>query len=398
MYLLSPFAKTVEFESYIILCNVYEGNYVKVLKQYYEALLELNTSQEDPAQDSKLGKLCRVLIDIGFFVDKNSQKDKLIISGETVYISVTNRCNLSCIHCCTNASNDQKDVFSTNEIKLVVEKVTGISPAAICFTGGEPLIRSDILEILQFARGIFKGKIILSTNGTLINENNIEAITSSVDKIDISIDGFDEESSAKIRGGGVFEKCLNVVDLLHKYNFTNLSFSMIVTKYTYKNPEKFNQLCERYQVKPLLRTLQPYGRGEKSYNELQGEMSIDESDLKVGCRACFPGKKELHISYDGKIYPCGGTFGMDEFSIGNIMSLDFKNLVEQQKVAIDTECLIPYRSWNCKECRECSIKLFCPLCLGEKYTLIKNNNLEEKFCADFRKKMEKALRKELCDG
>ncbi|WP_164473175.1 radical SAM protein [Clostridium sp. E02] len=397
MYILSPYAKTVEYESYIILCNVYAGNYVKVLKQYYEALLELNTRKEDLIKDAKLGKLCRALIDIGFFIDKNSQKEKLIIPGKTVYISVTNRCNLSCIHCCTSATKDQGNVFSTNEIKLIIEKVIEISPTTICFTGGEPLIRNDMLELLQFTRKNFKGKITLSTNGTLINKNNIEGITVSVDKIDISIDGYDEETSARIRGSGVFEKCLKAADLLHKYNFTNISFSMIVTKYTYKSLEKFNQLCEKYQTKPLLRTLQPFGRGEKSYNKLRGEMSIDESDLKVGCRACFPGKKELHISYDGKIYPCGGTFGIEEFSMGNIMLLNIEELVEQQQTANDIECLIPYRSWNCEDCLECSIKLFCPLCLGEKYTLKKNKNLEENYCMEFRKKMEKALRRELCN-
>lgn len=58
----------------------------------------------------------------------------------------------------------------------------------------------------------------MSINGTLINEENVKKIINSVNQIDISIDGVDEDSCKVVRGPHVFEKIMNSIKLLKKYN------------------------------------------------------------------------------------------------------------------------------------------------------------------------------------
>ena len=64
-----------------------------------------------------------------------------------------------------------------------------LNPKGIVFTGGEPIMRKDLIELLHYARTNFKGQIILSTNTLLITEKNINSILENITGISISLDG-----------------------------------------------------------------------------------------------------------------------------------------------------------------------------------------------------------------
>lgn len=57
----------------------------------------------------------------------------------------------------------------------------------------EPMIRNDFIELLKYLKDHYKGKIIISTNGTLINNENVEILAECASQIDISLDGYDEK-------------------------------------------------------------------------------------------------------------------------------------------------------------------------------------------------------------
>jgi len=69
-----------------------------------------------------------------------------------------------------------------------------LNPKGIVFTGGEPIMRKDLIELLHYARTNFKGQIILSTNTLLITEKNINSILENITGISISLDGYDQNS------------------------------------------------------------------------------------------------------------------------------------------------------------------------------------------------------------
>lgn len=87
-----------------------------------------------------------------------------------------------------------------------MEKILTLKPLQIVFTGGEPLLKKGIIQLLEYTRERFNGTIGIMTNGTLFTKENISKIIPLVDSIDISIDGIDEDTCALIRGQGVFRK------------------------------------------------------------------------------------------------------------------------------------------------------------------------------------------------
>ena len=81
----------------------------------------------------------------------------------------------NCKHCCIDA-NSRTDEMSTDEIYRSITQNSQWNPDNVSISGGEPLVRRDIKEILIYLRKVYNGKITLSTNGLLIDKENIETL------------------------------------------------------------------------------------------------------------------------------------------------------------------------------------------------------------------------------
>ena len=121
---------------------------------------------------------------------------------------ITMRCNLRCIHCCFAAGTPRSNELTQEESKRVIAEMAQLGVFSIGFTGGEPLTRSDFLDIAAFARD--KGlKLALNTNGTLIGKKNARRITSLFSEIQVSLDGAKPETHDFIRAQrGAFERAV----------------------------------------------------------------------------------------------------------------------------------------------------------------------------------------------
>ena len=131
-----------------------------------------------------------------------------INSLDPVYLHVTKRCNLDCVYCYFSAGEPMEEELSTDEILSVLRDVNLLNPRRVVFTGGEPLLRRDILKLAETLKNMEKElRLCLSTNGTLINGENVGGLVKNFDEMRISIDGFKEINDA-IRGEGTFEKAM----------------------------------------------------------------------------------------------------------------------------------------------------------------------------------------------
>lgn len=83
-----------------------------------------------------------------------------------------------------------------------------LNPEQINLTGGEPLIRPDFCEILEYLRANYQGAITLSTNALLLNDRLMEIIKKNVDGVSVSLDGFDSYSCTKVRGEGIYDRVI----------------------------------------------------------------------------------------------------------------------------------------------------------------------------------------------
>ncbi len=123
--------------------------------------------------------------------------------------NVTRRCNLRCIHCYT-ASTDRpaRDELTTAEARRVVSDLAAFKVPAILFSGGEPLVREDVFELMGQAASL-GAHPVLSSNGTLLTADAVRALQEAgVTRVGVSLDGV-ETTNDRFRGkSGAFAEGL----------------------------------------------------------------------------------------------------------------------------------------------------------------------------------------------
>ena len=134
--------------------------------------------------------------------------------GPVVIWNLVRRCNLNCIHCYSlSADVDFPGELTTAQVLEVMADLRAFGVPVLILSGGEPLLRPDIFDIARRAKalGFYVG---LSSNGTLIDENNIDAIAAvGFDYVGISLDGLGETHDRFRRRQGAFDASLSGIRL-----------------------------------------------------------------------------------------------------------------------------------------------------------------------------------------
>jgi len=134
--------------------------------------------------------------------------------GPVVIWNLIRRCNLTCKHCYSiSADKDFPGELTTQEIYGVMDDLKRFRVPVLILSGGEPLLRPDIFDIANRAKGLgfYVG---LSSNGTLIDESNIRRVAETdFNYVGVSLDGIRETHDRFRRMGGAFEKSLHGIRL-----------------------------------------------------------------------------------------------------------------------------------------------------------------------------------------
>lgn len=126
-------------------------------------------------------------------------KDKLGRDIEYLRISLTDRCNLSCIYCKSNS--EHKNELSVSQIEKIVKAFALCGIKKVRLTGGEPLLRNDIALITRKIRNIDGiEKIVLTTNGILLKKYAQELKSAGLSAVNISLDTTDEKQYYELTG------------------------------------------------------------------------------------------------------------------------------------------------------------------------------------------------------
>jgi len=188
---------------------------------------------------------------------------------------ITRRCNLRCKHCFSDSGRPEDDELSTEEAKRVVDILEDRKVFYINFTGGEPLLRPDMLDILKYASAK-KLSINLSTNGSLVTEEIAEALQSTnVFQVQISIDGTEDQHD-RFRGvRGSFQQALQAIKLLKEAEI-DIAISTTVNKSNISQISEIIDLAMDAGASVFKTTLFiPIGRGELN----QGELVLQKEDV-----------------------------------------------------------------------------------------------------------------------
>ncbi|MFP3178559.1 MAG: radical SAM protein [Thermocladium sp.] len=131
-------------------------------------------------------------------VDKPSEFSSIV--RPIVSWNITRKCNLKCIHCYIDAGMEDEHELSNEEAMRLVDQFKEVGVPLILMSGGEPLMRRDLIDIAKHAAGLGI-KLVLSTNGTMITREVAEELKGiGFSYIGISLDSIDAEYHDKFRG------------------------------------------------------------------------------------------------------------------------------------------------------------------------------------------------------
>ncbi len=277
----------------------------------------------------------------------------------------TYACNSQCVHCISAGQKTAPDEINTAEAKKIVDQACDFGATFFGITGGQPLLRKDLFEVLDHATEKGLNTSII-TDGRLLDEKAFKNIVKNQTKISISIDGAEIANDA-IRGKGAYkaavsaierfskEKLLNclvytfanaaettnanevdmrhVLDLAKKYDARWVVFHGMIP---YSNdptclkadlsPTQYEWVCNKlydltpeYNGKPAINVYIPfYARVAKQ----RGMPDFDNWYNNFFLGRCFFGKF-MSIAENGDAIPCSYN---DTYRVGNIKNKPIKEI------------------------------------------------------------------------
>jgi len=143
-------------------------------------------------------------------------------------ISVTQRCNYSCIFCHREGIGENRKEIDINSWKRIFEASKKLGIRKIKITGGEPLLYPHILEFIRLAKTYFD-EVSLTTNGYLLEELAQDLKESGIDRINVSLHSLNRNIYKRITGVDGLEKVLRGIKLAKKLGIS-IKINVLVLK------------------------------------------------------------------------------------------------------------------------------------------------------------------------
>lgn len=159
-------------------------------------------------------------------------KDKFGREISYLRISLTDRCNLRCRYCMPKGSilkKEHSEIISEEEIVSCVKVAVSLGINKIRLTGGEPLIKKNIVTIVRKIKSIDGVKeLCLTTNGTLLPNLAKELKDAGLDRINISIDSLKPDKYEYITGGGKLEDAIKGLNAAYETGFKKIKINSVL--------------------------------------------------------------------------------------------------------------------------------------------------------------------------
>ncbi len=257
---------------------------------------------------------------------------------------LTYACNLACSHCLSSSGRRDPRELTTAEAKAVIDELQRMQVFYVNIGGGEPTVRSDFWELLDYAVSHDVG-VKFSTNGVRITPENARRLAST-DYVDvqISLDGATAEVNDAVRGEGSFATALRAMENLRDAGVRGFKVSVVCTRQNLGQLDAFQALADSYGAQLRLTRLRPSGRGADVWDELhptqeqqrelyawllrsgEGVLTGDSffhlaayGESLPGLNLCGAGRVVCLIDPVGDVYAC--PFAIHEqFLAGNVRS------------------------------------------------------------------------------
>ena len=314
-----------------------------------------------------------------------------------VAFELTQRCPLNCRHCRASASADTPDILSTDQCKKILAALSNVDKCIVILTGGEPMVRDDIYELIQYGASLGL-RVVMATCGFRLDDTALARLKdASLLSLSFSLDGADAQTHDAFRQTpGAFNACLAAIE---KTRNANLRFQIntTITKHNIDQLHEISSLAEKLGAacfNPFI--LVPVGRAdhirdalippddyEKLLHDLADLKQKIKIDIRVTCgpqfaricrqkslpnaekvTGCLAATEFAFISAKGDVQTCGFL----NISAGNLVqnNFDFADIWQNSPFLNDLRDLNNYRGAcaSCvylNSCRGCRARAFASL-------------------------------------
>jgi radical SAM protein with 4Fe4S-binding SPASM domain len=328
---------------------------------------------------------------------------------------MTTACNLRCIHCHTWGGKRAQDELTTEEGKRLLDQLAEVSEfRMMAFTGGEPLVRDDLFELLAYAQALGFTNT-MATNATLIDDQVARRLKRCGMAIAaVSLDGLDAETHDHVRGqAGAFEAALEGMRALRQAGIL-LHINITAMEHNIDQLETLMARVDELDAGILLiYQLVPVGRG-RGIGEEALDLGANERLIRSMARAqrtahavmepvagpqywpfllersgieggpmlrlaetvfhgCSAGRGFVYVKPDGEVWPCPFV----EVSCGNVRQTPFHEIWKSSPVFT----ALRERETRLKgQCGDCTYRKLCGGCRGRAWALTGDYLAEDPSC------------------
>lgn len=363
-----------------VLVNTNTVNWLKLNKnemEVFKTLVESDVSKFDEIAHKDL--LLKLLVN-NILQFKSSRLGRIRENRMRVYFAPTPYCNLKCVYCYAEAGVPKEQTeFDLQETFSIIDKFTDENVSEVIITGGEPLMRKDLFDLVDYIKYEKQKKVSILTNGILINKGNVEQFR-KFEKVTLSLDASNAEINDITRGKGTFDKIIKSVRLL-KENSVRVGITSVVSTVNLENvSELLRFIREELDIPEHKVAIHvAHGRGKSSRIECNG-MQIKEFRDKyledfmetgqkekntslfepkiarnVQRQMCGVASAEIYVNERGEVYPCR-LFVADAYKLGNLKDNTLMEIINNETTKNFKEGM---KVDSIESCSKCEVKYLC---------------------------------------
>lgn len=344
---------------------------LKIYKEFSSGKSVIDVIQSYPQE--KINDIIHILTELEA---KNFESEHINYPQEQgMYVYLTNQCNQRCAHCYMYAGEEKEQELSTFEVQKLLIDFSIYGGKVVTFTGGEATLRKDFHEIVRTAKenGLITGVL---SNGIIWSQEFVDKNRPYIDEVQISIDGYDQQSYKMIRGTDTFDHALKTVERLLN---AGIRVSVAITplmETLIGNEDKYisfaKNLIEKHKDKEFFVKFNTELLDGRTINPTNEENLQYKKIIKNIKAACMSNSEEEGFALDHRSNTVFNNCGYGGITVASNGDVFFCNLVSQcakqanvRKNTFEEINILSKRARalsdvnNLIPCNKCSLKYLC---------------------------------------
>lgn len=212
-------------------------------------------------------------------------------------ICVTEKCNLKCFFCHREWDPSNNCLLETKDIVRIVEAASSLGIKNVKITGGEPLVRSDIVEIISRISPLVD-EVSLVTNGALLEDYASNLKRAGLSRLNVSLPSLDSSKYESVTGGGDIKRVLKGIEVAREVGLNPIKINMVILKGINENEveKMMDYACNTGAILQLIE-LQPIPEGEQVFEKFH--VSLRQIEKSIASKSIM---KKLNPTGQRTIY------------------------------------------------------------------------------------------------